>query len=159
MIMTRVTDICFIAPTEKLALKAKSIIEKRNEDIQVFVAALDDAKNLCGDLINKGAKIFISRKGTKAIIENNFDINVVGINISLSDYVDILKDVRNFKGPVGFFSYEELVDGIKPLCDLLNIDARYYRFTNNEDSERCVLDAIKDGVVFGIGGSVTGRFA
>lgn len=159
MLTNEVTDICFIAPTEKLALKAKNIIEKRNDDIKVFVAALDDAKNLCGDLINKGAKIFISRKGTKSIIENNFNINVVGINITLSDYVDILKDVRNLNGPVGFFSYEEMVDGIKPLCDLLNIEARHYRFTNNEDSERCILDAIKDGVVFGIGGSVTGRYA
>lgn len=157
--MDKVTEICFIAPTEKLALKAKNIIEKRNDDIQVYVSALDDAKELCRTLIDKGAKVIISRKGTKAIIENNFNINVIGINTSLSDYIDILKNAIDLNGAVGFFSYEDLADGIMPLCDLLNIDAKFYRFTNNEDSERCVIEAVKEGVKLGIGGSVTDKYA
>lgn len=157
--VNKVTEICFIAPTNKLALKAKRIISKRKNNIDVYVASLDGAKNLCERLIRNGAKIIISRKGTKALIENSFDIKVVGINTILSDYINIMRFAKDIDGPIGFFSYEELSDDIKTMCQLLNIDARHYRFTNDEDSERCIEQAVADGVKLGIGGVVTEKYA
>jgi PAS domain S-box-containing protein len=159
MEINNVTDICFIAPTEKLAQKARKIINTAKDNIQVYVASLDEAKDLCEDIIKRGAKIIISRKGTKGIIEHNFNVKVIGINVVLSDYIEIMNQARNINGPIGFFYYEEIADGVKTMCKLLNINAKYYRFTNDWDSEKCVLDAVKDGVKLGIGGATTEKYA
>lgn len=159
MILKRVSEICFIAPTERLAEKAREIIYSNNYPIDVFVAALDEAKDLCEILIKNGAKIIISRRGTKDVIEKGFNINVIEIKLELSDYIDIMNKAKSINGPIGFFTYGEIANGVKTMCELISLDARYYRFSNDEESEKCILDAIKDGIKLGIGGGTTEKYA
>jgi len=66
-----VTEISLIAPTEQLAQRTLNIIEQRNEDINVFVPmskvdVLHDAIRIAKNLVDEGAKVLISRKGTAA---------------------------------------------------------------------------------------------
>ncbi len=159
MKLEKVTDICMIAPTERLAKKARQIISSKNYPIDVFVAALDEASDLCEILIKKGARVIVSRRGTKAVIEKNLDINVVEIKLELSDYIDIINKARKIDGSIGFFTYGEIANGVKTMCELLNLDAKYYRFSNDAESEQCILDAIRDGIKLGIGGGTTEKYA
>ena len=160
-----VTEISLIAPTEQLAQRTLNIIEQRNEDINVFVPmskvdALNDALRIAKNLVNEGAKVLISRKGTAAaIIEANLKVPVVAINILLSDYIESIEIARNEKGIIAFFSYEEMTDDVMSLCRMLNVDARYYTFRTDADCEKVVKKAIAEGAVLGIGGVMTQKYS
>jgi transcriptional regulator with PAS, ATPase and Fis domain len=114
---------------------------------------------LAKDLISRGAKILISRKGTKLAIEKELNIQVIGIDFSLSDYIAIIEQARNIDGIVAFFSYGEPREDIKTMCYILGIKAKYYYFTNIKDSEESVLHAIEEGAKLGVGGATTDIYA
>lgn len=157
--MKRSTEICLIAPSESLAVKAKSIIAQMNEKIDIHVAAMEEASKSALALIEQGARVFISRKGTKAFLEQSLNVPVVGISTSLSDYVSVIQEIQDLKGRVAFFTYEPLSEDVLLICRILNLDVRNYRFTGVASGESCVLSAIKDGCCVGIGGATTAPYA
>lgn len=161
----KVTEISLIAPTEQLAKKTIKIIEQRQENINVFVPiakedALYDALRIAKNLVDEGAIVLISRKGTAAAInEAKLNVPVVGINILLSDYIESIEIAKNIKGTIAFFSYGEMTDDVKSICRMLNIDAKYYTFKTDKDCEVVVKRALQDGAVLGIGGVMTQKYA
>lgn len=161
----KVTEISIIAPTVQLAHKTMRILEQRNEDINVFVPTpkedvLSDALRIAKNLVDEGAAVLISRKGTAAAInESELKVPVVAINILLSDYIEAIEIAKNTKGTTAFFSYGEMTDDVKSICSMLNIDARYYNFKTDKDCEIIVRQAMKDGAVLGIGGVMTQKYA
>ncbi|MGB4438407.1 MAG: PrpR N-terminal domain-containing protein [Sedimentibacter sp.] len=104
-----VTEISLIAPTIQLAQNARKIIEQKNEDIDVFVPlakedSLSDALRIAKNLVDQGAKVLISRKGTAtAINEEKLNISVVAINSFLSDYIEPIEIAQYEKGLIAFF--------------------------------------------------------
>ncbi|MDD3420586.1 MAG: PrpR N-terminal domain-containing protein, partial [Candidatus Gastranaerophilales bacterium] len=156
---TKNAEISFIAPSEKLGMKAKKIIKERNENIDVYISALNEAYILAKELRKNGTRVIISRKGTKAFIEKYMDIPLIGVNTILSDYIDILKTAKSLDGIIAFFTYDEITEGIKTMCYLLNINAKYYTFHDIESCETIVKQAIQDGAKLGIGGALTETFS
>jgi len=160
-----VTEISLIAPTEQLAQRTMKIIEQRNEDINVFVPmsktdVLHDALRIAKNLVNEGARVLISRKGTAAAInEARLNVPVVAINVLLSDYIESIEIAKNENGTIAFFSYGDITDDVKSICSMLNIDARYYTFKTDKDCEIIVKQALTDGAVLGIGGVMTQKYA
>lgn len=151
----QVREICLIAPSERLARKAGSIIEELGAPVAVYRASLEDAAQCARQLMEQGAEVFISRTGTQTLLEQELDATVVGIPTMLSDYMEILEDARKARGPVAFFAYDALSDDVRTICSLLHIDARHYAFRRMADGEPCVRQAIADGMVLGVGGAVT----
>ena len=151
----QVREICLIAPSERLAQKAETIIGELGAPVAVYRASLEDAAQCARQLMERGAEVFISRTGTQALLEQELNATVVGIPTMLSDYMEILEDARKAGGPVAFFAYDELTDDVRTICSLLHIDARHYAFRRMADGEPCVRRAIADGMVLGVGGAVT----
>lgn len=61
-------SIVFIAPDEKLAAKAKSVISSLNSSIKVYHGSLSKGVIIAQEEVKKGAKIIISRGGTANLI-------------------------------------------------------------------------------------------
>lgn len=161
----RPTEIALIAPTIELEKKTKRIINDRNDDIEVYLSnpkddAIDDALRIARDLEKKGTKIIISRKGTAVAIRNaKIEVEVVVINTVLSDYIKAIEVAKQYDGLIAFFSYDEMADEVKTVCQMLGIKAKYYTFKTDKDSEMATKQAIKDGAVLGIGGSMNQKYA
>lgn len=161
----RVTEISLIAPTIQLAQKTRNIIEQRNEEIDVFVPiskedALSDALRIARNLVDQGAKVIISRKGTAAAIkEAKLNVSVVAINSILSDYIESIEIAKYENGLIAFFSYDEMTDDVRSLCSMLDIKAKYYTFKTDKDCETLVQQSLADGVVLGIGGVMTQKYS
>lgn len=161
----RVTEISLIAPTIQLAQKTRKIIEQRNEEIDVFVPiakedALNDALRIARNLVDQGAKVIISRKGTAAAItEAGLNVSVVAINSILSDYIESIEIAKYENGIIAFFSYDEMTDDVKSLCSMLEINAKFYTFKTDKDCEKLVLQSLADGAVLGIGGVMTQKYS
>ena len=158
--MKRVSDICLIAPSEELARRARNIIELNREDIQVYVANLEAAADLVAKLSAQGGKVFISRRGTREFLEKHTTATIVNIQTMLSDYIEIMDQVRDVDGLVAFFSYEDdLSDDVKTTCHLLGIQGRNYCFKNAGETKKAVEQAIADGAKLGVGGAPTAVFS
>jgi transcriptional regulator with PAS, ATPase and Fis domain len=161
----RVTEISLIAPTIQLAQKTRNIIEQRNEEIDVFVPiskedALNDALRIARNLVDQGAKVIISRKGTAAAInEAKLNVSVVAINSILSDYIESIEVAKYENGLIAFFSYDEMTDDVRSLCSMLDIKAKYYTFKTDKDCEILVQQSLADGAVLGIGGVMTQKYS
>ncbi|MEG1858305.1 MAG: PrpR N-terminal domain-containing protein, partial [Pseudoflavonifractor sp.] len=80
-------EVCLLAPSEELTVRAQALVRKLDLPIAVHQVALSDACAKAGELIAAGAKVLISRRGVKAVVEEKYSIPMVGINISLSDYI------------------------------------------------------------------------
>lgn len=154
-LQTPCSQICLIAPSDVLGHKAREIIGQMGEDIDVYVSMLDDAEAMAASLIERGAKVFISRKGTKILIEEKFKVAVAGIPSILSDYMDAMKKAREIPGLIAFFSYDDLSEDVKTMCGMLDITYRCYHFTGSQSALKSVRQAVEDGAVLGIGGVVT----
>ena len=160
-----VSEITMIAPTKELTIKARGIIEQRNDSIDVFTSnpeidVIQDAIAIAKKLVKRGTKIILSRKGTAvAIREANIDVSVVVINNLLSDYIDPIKIAKEYDGLIAFFSYDEMTDDVKTICQMLDIKAKYYTFKTDKDCEILTKQALEDGVVLGIGGSMNQKYA
>ncbi|MEG1594792.1 MAG: PrpR N-terminal domain-containing protein, partial [Oscillibacter sp.] len=129
-------EICMLAPTRLLADKARSIIAERGDPADVFVAVTDPSEIIaCATaLAQRGAKIIISRKGTQQIVEGNVDIKVVGLNNTLTDYLQMLKDRGlHVPGLIAFFSYDPLSEEVMRMCQMVDVQARNYLFKNPVD--------------------------
>lgn len=157
--MDTVPEICVIAPTETLAAVALKAAEELNEKIGVYVAALEDAAALAQELLAQGARVFISRRGTRMLLEKSTRATVVDIQSSLADYVKPLERLRGVKGKIGFLSYGDTSPDVLTLCHMLNMNVSTYTFTSSEDSLACVRRAIQDGVAAAIGGITTAPHA
>lgn len=152
-------EICFICPTKELTRQARVVADARGKNIDVILCSLSEAAEEAQKRHKSGTRVFISRRGTKAVIEQHLSSPVVSIEITINDYVKILRQVKELGGKVGFFTYSELPEEVMPICDLLNIDIATYRFTNEEDTAEGIRQAIKDGVTTVIGGALTKKCA
>lgn len=152
-------EICFFAPTKILAEKAKKIIVEDKLPIKVYVAALDEAVNLARRLEKEGTWLFISRKGTKMALERELGIKVVGVPLEAADYIPIMTQVREEKGLIAIFSYEDISNGLETICYLLDLKIKCYKFTDYKTSALAVQQAVADGAKMGIGGSITDLYA
>lgn len=154
-----VPEICLIAPTDHLAAQARMIIAQKKLPIGVYTAALDQAVELARGLMKQGAWLFISRKGTRDLLELKLRTTVVNIPLVASDYIPAIQRAQTQQGIIAFFSAEEANDELLTICYLMNIKARNYQFSDNESCRQCVALAIAEGSVMGIGGSVSGQYA
>ncbi|QNK39632.1 sigma 54-interacting transcriptional regulator [Caproicibacter fermentans] len=149
-----VTEICLIAPTKQLMRQNSSVCSKYDKKVDAFRASLPEACSVVEQLISRGAKIFISRRGTKKMIEAQ-QVPIVEIGFSLSDYVPYMEKAKRVNGKVAFFSYGIISEDVRSMCYLLGIDALFYSFYHLSQCKDIVKEAIKDGVVLGIGGADT----
>ena len=135
------------------------MIQARGLPISVYTAVLETAVALAEQLIAQGTWLFISRRGTRLLLEQQLHTSVVNIPLEISDYIPAIQQVRDAKGLVAFFTFEEESKELETICYLLHIQMRQYCFSDNESCRKCVQQAVEDGAVWGIGGVVAEEFA
>ncbi|GAB1476330.1 sigma-54-dependent Fis family transcriptional regulator [Bacillota bacterium] len=152
-----VSEICIVAPSDELTERCINIVREGNLDIDVYKASLEEGLECAKELINKGAKIIISRKGTKKLIEENCDINVVDISVTLDDYVPFFHKAIKENGKIAFFSYQydKVPEEVVTMTKFFKLNIAYYYYATELQCRNVVLEAINDNVVFGVGGSLT----
>lgn len=151
--------ICFIAPSESLAQRAKKIIRQRELSIPVYTAVLEDAVTLAKDMIQQGTWLFISRGVTRELLEHTTQTTVVKVPVLASDYIPVFEKIQHIQGLIAFFASEPISDELQTICYLLNISMRQYQFSDTTSCRACVQQAVKDGAVWGVGGVVSAQYA
>ena len=154
----KVREICLIAPTEALLVQNENVCEKYGKKVTGCLASLPKAQEMAERLRSAGARIFISRKGTKKRLEE-IGIPIVEIGLGLSDYIPLMKRAEEVNGKVAFFSYEKVQEDLRGMCYLMGIDASFYTFQRADQCDEIVKKAMQEGAVLGIGGADSARAA
>ena len=156
---SEITEIYLLAPTKVMYDLSRNIIEKYKLKIGLCQAGIGEAAECAEKLSKQGARFFISRRGVYRVLEKTFHNHAVSVEISLSDYMKILKDIVPVNGKVAFFSHDFVWEELESLCGLLNIDALFYTFEDSRECGEKVEQAVKEGAVFGIGGADSAKYA
>ena len=68
-------SILFIAPSEQVAVRAETVIARRNmSDVEVKLGSFEKARKIVAEAIGLGTKIVVSRGGTASDLRKIFDI-------------------------------------------------------------------------------------
>lgn len=154
------SKICLIAPTENLARRAKPLIARRGMEVQVEVATLEQAVSLARSLLEQEPYLFISRRGTRDLLCKSLKIQVVNIPSEASDYIPAIQQLRNERGLIAFFSFEEEISNeLRTICYLLSLKMKHYCFSDSASCKAAVRQAVADGASWGLGGVVSERLA
>ncbi|MBR3367945.1 MAG: sigma 54-interacting transcriptional regulator [Lachnospiraceae bacterium] len=149
------TEICLIAPTQALLEQNRRICSYYEKKIDGYLGSVTrKAIEVARARQERGAKVFISRRGTKKMLEEA-GLTVVEIPVLIADYIPVMERARMARGPVAFFSYGVTPADIRSLCMLLEIDARFYSYYDIDECGSSVARAIEEGAVLGIGGADT----
>lgn len=156
---TQVHEICLLAPTGDMYELAGSIIKKCGMDVGIYRTGISRAVEDAEALAERGSKIFISRRGVSRVLDKKFKNCVVSVETTLSDYMEIIQGIVPIKGRVAFFSHDYVWKDLETLCRLLDIDALFYTFADSEECGQAVDQAVREGVIYGIGGADSARYA
>lgn len=154
-------EILLLSPSDTLTERAQKVVSERglNFTIHCQTIAIESIEMICKTAVRDGIKVIISRGGMAYLIRNISQIPCVEIKQTGSSYIEALMQVRDTKGPVAFFSLPGISEETKALCSLSNIDAKWYKFHDDESAKSAVAQAMRDGCVTGIGGSLSGKYA
>lgn len=147
--------ILLLSPSQRLAEDAEKIIDEQSLDVEVCFSTVPDIHKNVMNAVAQGVRVIISRRGMARIIKQMFDIPVITIEFTSNSYVRIFECIKGIKGKIAFFSLGDVPGTVKILGAMLNLDIRYYYFTDEATAEMAVKNAAEDGCIIGVGGSLT----
>lgn len=112
-------DIAFIAPFERIQIKAQSIIDTTNYPAKTYLGDLDKGVKAAEQALRNGAKIIISRGGTARMIRQQLDVEVIEVEASVYNTLAFLHDDTEPSTKVAIVGFKQLINMVQPVCDIL----------------------------------------
>lgn len=153
-------EICLLSPAESLSEIARRVAREMEQEVGIYTIDWTKAPEYAADLIEKGAKVIICRKGTKDLVERTLGIPVIGIESTVNDYMKVLLALTGKEKRVAFIDYGTPVEFIRTVCPLVGLrDISFYSYTDSHAIKDFVRTAAKDGAELIVGGSYACRLA
>lgn len=124
-------DIAFIAPFERIRIKAQSIIDTSNYPARTYLGDLHKGVECARQAIRDGAKIIISRGGTARMIRQQLDVEVIEIEGSIYRTLAFLYEDTSQHTKIAIVGFKRLMNIVEPICDILG---RTYQSFEIKDS-------------------------
>lgn len=148
----RVPEICLIAPSQSLADLTRQVAGDRGLEMGIYVAVLDEGLKLAKELTRRGAKIFVSRKGTAQLLVQN-GYTVAKISTTLNDYLRHLRILQEHSGKMVIVEHVGFLKELKLLCQYLGVEnTMILGYKNATEYEACVQKALSSNATSFMGG-------
>lgn len=148
--------IVFIAPDEKLAQMAGTVINELKEDIEIYQGSFSEGLKLAIQAVKDGANIIISRGGTGNLIKKNIEIPVVNIEFGSYDVLNSLSKAVKFSNIIGIVGFSNLSLTFEKVSSIVEkiFSAKIITttITNEREIEQHVLKLYYQGCGVFIGG-------
>jgi len=151
--------VLLIAPYKGLATLAGRMARRRRDlDITVRTADLEQAVPLLEWAHGKGFDLVISRGGTALLLEKLGSLPVVEIAVSGYDLFRLTSFIKDYSSRVTLIGFPNVCAGVATFSRYLNVDIPYTVVHHTEEVDAAILRARDDGCVV-IGDTVTVRKA
>jgi len=121
-----IMEIAFIAPFERIRIKAQSIIDTSNYPARTYLGDLDKGVQSAQQALRDGAKIIISRGGTARLIRQELGVEVINVEGSIYRTLAFLHKDTSPETKIAIVGFRQLMHLVEPICDILG--RRYQSF-------------------------------
>ncbi|MCP1109760.1 sigma-54-dependent Fis family transcriptional regulator [Ohessyouella blattaphilus] len=129
-------NVLLIAPYLGLQETARKIaMKKPNVHLHTCVANVVEFDRIKKEIDNDNYDIIISRGGTARMIEQNTDIPVVEIQISMYDVLRVIKTTEGFGERFAIVGAASITNTAKLLCELLQYDLEIVSATGQVEAQ------------------------
>lgn len=136
-------DIAFIAPFERIRIKAQSIIDTSDYPARTYLGDLYKGVESARQALEDGAKIIISRGGTARLIRQHLDVEVIEVGGSINRSLAYLYEDTTKKTKIAIVGFKELMDLVEPICDILGRSYQSFEINDSTLFPR-VIQEVKD---------------
>lgn len=151
----RVPEICLISPSQSLAELTRRVAADRGIQVGIYVAVLDEGLRVAEQLTGRGARIFVSRKGTAELLAQNH-YTVAKISTTLNDYLRHLDLLKGHQGKMVIVEYIGFLKELELLCGYLGVEnTMILGYQNATDYEQCVRTALDSDATCFMGGGAS----
>jgi len=151
------SNILFIAPYSEMYQHASEIVSEFGFPVKVVQGELYEGVELAQKRENSSFDVIISRGGTAKLIAESVDIPVVEVEVSSFDLLRIL--LKHTKNKIAVIGSENVISGIKTLCEILNLSIDYFSFVFDHEIKQKIEIAVEKGAEIIIGDAVAARIA
>ena len=151
--------VLLIAPYKGLATLAGRMARRRRDlDVTVRTADLDQAVPLLEWARGKGFDLIISRGGTAELLEASGTLPVVEIPVSGYDLFRLTSFIKDYSGRVSLIGFPNVCAGVATFSEYLNVEIPY-TVVHGPDEVATAIRLAQDGGRMIIGDTVTVRLA
>ncbi len=149
--------IALLLPKEFMKEQAEKVIKRNNFNIHsVKVIQSVDAISEARDAVNKGADIIVSRGYQAKLIQENTNIPVAEMKVSVQDLgllINKAKALSNKEEPkIAVVSFKNMVEDISYFSELFNIRLYEHYMNDFEDIEDIIKELIAEKIDVVLGG-------
>ncbi len=112
-------DIAFIAPFERIRMKAQSIIDTSNYPARTYLGDLEEGVSAAEKALAEGAKVIISRGGTARLISQQLDVEVIEVEGSMYRTLAFLYEDTQPETKIAVVGFRQLLGLVQPICATL----------------------------------------
>ena len=153
-------QVLFIAPFKKLAEDAYLVIEERFSDkkdlFKVVEADLVEAEEVVKKYINDGIEVIVSRGGTASLLEKEVDIPMVYIQVTITDILQSLLELKKMPDNIGIAGFENMIYGVEEIAKILNTNFVEILISK---ADMKINRAINRGIDFIVGDAISVKLA
>jgi len=151
--------VLLIAPYKGLATLAGRMARRRRDlDVTVRTADLDEAVPLLEWARGKGFDLIISRGGTAELLEASGTLPVVEIPVSGYDLFRLTSFIKDYSGRVSLIGFPNVCAGVATFSEYLNVEIPY-TVVHGPEEVAAAIRLAQDGGRMIIGDTVTVRLA
>jgi transcriptional regulator with PAS, ATPase and Fis domain len=136
-------SIAFIAPFERICIKAQSIIDTAHYPAKVYKGDLHQGVIAARQAMEEGAKIIISRGGTARMIRQQLDIDVIEVESSMLRTLAYIYKETTQTTRIGIAGFKQLINRIEPVCDILGRTYRSFELKGNTSFKQ-IMDTVAE---------------
>ena len=151
------SKIAFLVSGERMWKKIKKYIDE--EDVIVVETTISNALEEAKSLIDKGVKVILTKLAIKMKIEDEIDIPILSIENSISDYIELLKEIDVKNNKIAFVDYIEAPESLVNLAKIISNDIVFKTFTSEEECETIVKELKNKSYSILIGSALTKKYA
>lgn len=149
------TRILVIAPYPGLMDLFEEVNADFKKNIRIEIGDLYKGLSIAKGLEKEGFDIIISRGATARLLRKHCNLPVIEVKISGYDILRTLTLVKGYPGKIGLMSYFNIIQGADAIGTLLEMDLSFYSIEREEEIEKEIKRAVKDGVQVIIGDVIT----
>lgn len=151
---------CFvIAPYEGFKEMILNIRENYPFRIDVEIGNIRRGEELLNHVEYHGYDVVICRGATFELFKKHSQIPVIEIEITSYDILRTLTILKGFKGKMGMIGSANVLQNVKLITELLEIEVLAQTIETFEQFEQAVMEAIRQGVEVIIGDALTASLA